>query len=86
MQEILETSGIFLPLIYPLFHKDFTLVWPNLYWLWSTSMEERSFSEAFLLSMNWPSGMAEALRILYLEDRLQSAGCKMHEENSGYCA
>ena len=43
-----------------------TLVWPNLYCSRSTSMELRSFSEAFLLSMNCPSGMALALRIRYL--------------------
>lgn len=70
----------------------FTLVWPNLYWLWSTSMEERSFSEAFLLSMNWPSGMAEALRILYLwqdrrqalvANRVRKIGSIMYHEMSG---
>lgn len=43
-----------------------TLVWPNLYCSRSTSMEFRRFSEAFLLSMNCPSGMALALRIRYL--------------------
>lgn len=43
-----------------------TFVYPNLYWAWSTSMEESSFSEAFLLSINWPSGIALAFRILYL--------------------
>ena len=29
-----------------------TLVWPNLYWLWSMSREPSSFSVPFLLSMN----------------------------------
>ena len=43
-----------------------TLVWPNLYWVWSTSMDPRSFSEAFLLSMNCPSGIALAFKTLYL--------------------
>lgn len=46
-----------------------TLVCPNLYWEWSTSIEPRSFSAAFLLSMNWPSGTALAFRILYLKPR-----------------
>lgn len=49
-----------------------TLVCPNLYCSRSTSMELRSFSEAFLLSMNCPSGMALALRIRYL--RREDAG------------
>lgn len=48
-----------------------TLVWPNLYWVWSTSMEPRSFSEAFLLSMNWPSGIALALSTLYLQKKTE---------------
>lgn len=43
-----------------------TLVCPNLYCVWSTSMEPSSFSAAFLLSINCPSGTALALRILYL--------------------
>lgn len=44
----------------------YTLVWPNLYWVWSISIEARSFSEAFLLSMNCPSGIALAFKTLYL--------------------
>lgn len=44
----------------------FTLVCPSLYWLWSISKEPKSFSEAFLLSMNCPSGMALGFKIRYL--------------------
>ena len=44
-----------------------TLVWPNLYWLWSMSREPSNFSAPFLLSMNWPSGMAAGFRMRYLE-------------------
>lgn len=51
-----------------------TLVWPNLYWVWSTSMDPRSISEAFLLSMNCPSGIALALSTLYLQKKTE------HEE------
>ena len=43
-----------------------TLVCPNLYSWWSTSMEPSSFSEAFLLSMNCPSGITLAFSTLYL--------------------
>ncbi len=43
-----------------------TLVCPNLYWLWSISKDPNSFSAPFLLSMNWPSGMAAGFRIRYL--------------------
>lgn len=43
-----------------------SLVEPNLYCVWSTSMEPRSFSEAFFPSMNCPSGIALAFKILYL--------------------
>lgn len=48
-----------------------TLVCPNLYWVWSISIEPRSFSEAFLLSMNCPSGMALAFKTLYLFHQTQ---------------
>ena len=50
---------------------DSTFVWPNLYWVWSTSMDPRSFSEAFLLSMNCPSGIALALSTLYLQRKIE---------------
>lgn len=43
-----------------------TLVWPNLYWVWSISIDPSSFSQAFLLSMNCPSGIALAFSTLYL--------------------
>ena len=43
-----------------------TLVCPNLYSSWSTSMDPKSFSAAFLLSMNWPSGITLAFSTLYL--------------------
>lgn len=46
-----------------------TLVCPSLYWLWSISKEPRSFSEAFLLSMNCPSGIALGFKIRYLSCR-----------------
>ena len=44
----------------------FTFVWPNLYSSWFTSIEPSSFSEAFLLSINCPSGMTLAFSTLYL--------------------
>lgn len=47
-----------------------TLVWPNLYCLWSTSREARSFSEAFLLSTNLSSGMACGFRMRYLLENI----------------
>ena len=43
-----------------------TLVCPNLYSSWLTSMDPKSFSAAFLLSMNWPSGITLAFSTLYL--------------------
>ena len=49
-----------------------TFVCPNLYWVWSTSMEPSSFSEAFLLSMNCPSGMTLAFNTLYLQGNVCS--------------
>lgn len=52
----------------PQLRKVLTLVCPNLYWVWSISMEPSSFSQAFLLSINWPSGMALAFRTRYLPD------------------
>lgn len=50
-------------------HQTVTFVCPNLYCVWSTSMEPRSFSEAFLLSMNCPSGITLAFNTLYLKDK-----------------
>ena len=46
----------------------YTLVCPNLYSSWGTSIDPSSFSEAFLLSMNWPSGMTLAFSTLYLSE------------------
>lgn len=48
-----------------------TLVCPNLYWLWSMSKDPRSFSAPFLLSMNWPSGMAAGFRMRYLKNKTE---------------
>lgn len=47
-----------------------TLVWPNLYCVWSISIDPRSFSQAFLLSMNCPSGIALAFNTLYLGEKM----------------
>ena len=40
--------------------------------MWSTSIDPRSFSAAFLLSMNWPSGMTLAFSTLYLRQEGQA--------------
>lgn len=39
---------------------------PSLYWLWSISKDPKSFSEAFLLSINCPSGMELGFKMRYL--------------------
>lgn len=65
---ICAAHSLLISLLFSVLTQIQTLVCPNLYCVWSTSMEPSSFSAAFLLSINCPSGTALALRILYLQE------------------
>ena len=59
---LIETGCLCQPLIFSIF----TLVCPNLYSSWSMSRLPSSFSAAFLLSINAPSGITFGFRMRYL--------------------